>query len=171
MRHYDAEDQIFLFGFSEGAYAAWLLADMVHRVGVLSAGNEAMVHLSWAVYQDWLCRPNSAEDIQKRHDDMGIFRDTFCKPVRGVEFLGLFDTVIPRLKSRGKERLSLPSLRLAKVVRHAVAVDERRAQLRSHLLGPAARGDEEEGDVQEVWFAGCHNVSILPPGPVVRFPY
>lgn len=42
MRYYNPGDDIFLFGFSRGAYTARFLAEMLDHVGLLSAGNEEM---------------------------------------------------------------------------------------------------------------------------------
>ena len=43
MRHYAPEDEIYVFGFSRGAYTARVLAGMVCKVGLLQKGNEELV--------------------------------------------------------------------------------------------------------------------------------
>lgn len=43
MRFYNPGDEIYIFGFSRGAYIARFLAEMLDYVGLLSHGNEEMV--------------------------------------------------------------------------------------------------------------------------------
>ena len=55
MRYYQDGDSIFIFGFSRGAYTARVLAGMLHKVGLLTQGNEELIPFAW--------------DMFKRHDD------------------------------------------------------------------------------------------------------
>jgi uncharacterized protein (DUF2235 family) len=43
MRYYRVGDEIYLFGFSRGAYTARFLAEMIDHVGLLSQGNEELI--------------------------------------------------------------------------------------------------------------------------------
>lgn len=43
MANYNEGDKISLFGFSRGAYTARCLAGMLHKVGLLPAGNQSQV--------------------------------------------------------------------------------------------------------------------------------
>jgi len=47
MRYYMPGDDIYMFGFSRGAYTARFLAEMLDHIGLLSAGNEEMCHFAW----------------------------------------------------------------------------------------------------------------------------
>lgn len=42
MQAYTCDEDIYIFGFSRGAYVARFLAEMLDNVGLLSAGNEEM---------------------------------------------------------------------------------------------------------------------------------
>lgn len=53
MRYYGPGDRIYIFGFSRGAFTARFLARMIHRVGLLSMGNEEMVPFVYKIYQDY----------------------------------------------------------------------------------------------------------------------
>ena len=53
MRYYNVGDDIFLFGFSRGAYTARFLAEMLDHVGLLSAGNEEMAIFAWKAFERW----------------------------------------------------------------------------------------------------------------------
>jgi hypothetical protein len=61
MRFYAPRDDIYLFGFSRGAYTARFLAEMLDHVGLVSQGNEEMVSFAWKTFSNW----------QKRRDGDG----------------------------------------------------------------------------------------------------
>lgn len=49
LHQYTAEDDIYLFGFSRGAYTARFLAEMLDHIGLLSSGNEELERFAWKV--------------------------------------------------------------------------------------------------------------------------
>jgi uncharacterized protein (DUF2235 family) len=51
MRYYRPGDRIYIFGFSRGAYTARVLAAMLHKVGLLTQGNEEMVPFAWNMFR------------------------------------------------------------------------------------------------------------------------
>lgn len=143
MRFYNPGDEIYLFGFSRGAYIARFLAEMLDYVGLLSHGNEEMVIFAWKAFSNWQIRKAShtPEGIKKRremYEFMKNFRETFSRPVRRIRFLGLFDTVnsVPQFETAWMERSKFPytARTSAKVIRHAVSIDERRAKFRQDLI-------------------------------------
>jgi uncharacterized protein (DUF2235 family) len=139
MRYYQDGDQVFIFGFSRGAYTARALAGMLHKVGLLSQGNEELIPFAWAAYNATDNREVSAG-----------FKQTFCRDV-GIHFLGLWDTVSSVGWAWHPTHLQFtannPSVR---TVRHAVALDERRSYFVQNLWG------HDPTDVLQVWFAGAH---------------
>ena len=90
------DDDIFIFGFSRGAYVARFLAEMLDHVGLLSAGNEEMARFAWKAFARWQERQDGTEEETKEKSDMfaflQAFRETFSRPVRRIRFMGLFDT-------------------------------------------------------------------------------
>ncbi|KAK4222604.1 hypothetical protein QBC38DRAFT_489493 [Podospora fimiseda] len=143
MRFYNPGDEIYIFGFSRGAYIARFLAEMLDYVGLLSHGNEEMVVFAWKAFSRWQARQgDKTEEGQKKKKEMYSFmkgfRETFSRPVRRIRFLGLFDTVnsVPRFETAWMERSKFPytARTSAKVIRHAVAIDERRAKFRQDLI-------------------------------------
>ena len=62
MRFYSPGDAIYIFGFSRGAYIARFLAEMLDYVGLLSHGNEEMVHFAWNAFSQWQCRRGDSDD-------------------------------------------------------------------------------------------------------------
>ncbi|KAH8899928.1 hypothetical protein GQ53DRAFT_869172 [Thozetella sp. PMI_491] len=143
MRFYCPGDEIYVFGFSRGAYTARFLAEMLDYVGLLSHGNEEMISFAWKAFSQWQCRRSNTtpEGIKKKKEMYAFlkgFRETFSRPVRRIRFLGLFDTVnsVPRFETAWMERSKFPytARTSAKVVRHAVSIDERRAKFRQDLI-------------------------------------
>ncbi|KAI0438500.1 hypothetical protein F4803DRAFT_92238 [Xylaria telfairii] len=143
MRFYNPGDEIYFFGFSRGAYVARFLAEMIDYVGLLSHGNEEMVHFAWKAFSQWQSRNHdeAPEGREKRHEMyqfMKGFRETFSRPVKRIRFLGLFDTVnsVPRFETAWMQRSKFPytARSSAKVIRHCVSIDERRAKFRQDLM-------------------------------------
>ncbi|KKY16706.1 hypothetical protein UCDDS831_g06770 [Diplodia seriata] len=142
MRYYLPGDEIYFFGFSRGAYIARFLAEMLDHVGLLTAGNEEMARFAWKTFQKWQTRTerNEEEKEEKKRlrDYMCAFRETFSRPVRRIRFLGLFDTVnsVPAFEGPWMQRSKFPytARSTSKVIRHAVAIDERRAKFRQDLI-------------------------------------
>jgi uncharacterized protein (DUF2235 family) len=145
MRTFQPGDRVYLFGFSRGAYTARALAGMLRLLGLLTAGNEALI-------------PYAIRMAKARHIDFavaGAFKKTFsreCKP----HFIGVWDTVSSvgwiynAVRFAFTRATKNPDLN---IVRHAVAIDERRVFFRQNLFGDP---NHPEQDVEEVWFAGVH---------------
>lgn len=144
MEHFQPGDQVYLFGFSRGAYTVRALSGTLHFVGLLKPGNEGRV--SEAI------RLIKGPDFPKA-DQLKAASSITCAP----RFVGVWDTVssvgwiynavhFPYTKAAHN-----PDLRTA---RHAVSIDERRAFFRANLFGPPAAGTAQS--VKEVWFAGVH---------------
>jgi uncharacterized protein (DUF2235 family) len=140
MRYYEEGDRIYIFGFSRGAYTARVLAAMLYKVGLLSKGNEELVPFAWEMFTH-----KSSLD----QEPCAGFRRTFAREVT-VHFLGLWDTVSSVgwawNPSHYQYTANNPSVT---TIRHAVALDERRAYFVQNLWGSGA-------DVEQVWFPGVH---------------
>ena len=141
MRYYQEGDTIFIFGFSRGAYTARVLAAMLYKVGLLTQGNEELIPFAW-------------DTFKKEHDEARYqeFQKTFSRPVR-VHFLGLWETVssigwVPFAPQHFQFTQNNPAV---DIVRHAVALDERRAYFLQNLWGTTP------ADVDQVWFPGVHS--------------
>jgi len=66
MRYYKEGDKIYIFGFSRGAFTARFLSRMIHRVGLLSEGNEEMIPFAYDLYQQYVKgKLNAPEHEQK----------------------------------------------------------------------------------------------------------
>jgi uncharacterized protein (DUF2235 family) len=143
MHTYELGDRVYVFGFSRGAYTARALCGLLHVLGLLTRGNEALI-------------PYAIRMVKQRHIDFAVaadFKKTFsrdCKP----HFIGVWDTV----SSVGWVYNAVHFPFTAKnpdfnIVRHAVSIDERRAFFRQNLFVP----DPLSQNIEQVWFAGVHS--------------
>ncbi|EAU86367.2 hypothetical protein CC1G_05361 [Coprinopsis cinerea okayama7 len=121
MQHYRKNDRICIFGFSRGAYTARCLAGMLHKVGLLPAGNHQQVHFAYKMYKN---------DNPFGWKQSNAFKKAFSIEV-DIEFLGVWDTV----NSVGIFPRRLPfskSNTIVRTFRHAIALDERRAKFKAN---------------------------------------
>lgn len=166
MRHFEPGDQIYLYGFSRGAYTVRVLAGVLHQFGLLPSGNENLVPymLRYSAEVGKLSKKSKG----KRNEYWRVarqFRETFARAIPNAEmktkrtvkiqFMGLWDTVSSVgwvwEPTRYPYTTSNPSVT---VVRHAVALDERRAFFRQNRwTDKPSRGQ----DVAEWWFPGVHS--------------
>lgn len=155
--NYEPGDEIFVFGFSRGAYTARSLVGMIGRVGLLTAD---------ALIDDKL--PEAVERYRARRGRGRAFgssnaefkRDCCHEPE--IAFLGVFDTVgalgVPgALRSRHQ----FHNVKLSGAVscaRQALAIDDRRIKFEPALWEKdEALGPEQERRVKQVWFEGAHS--------------
>jgi hypothetical protein len=149
MREFRPGDQIFIFGFSRGAYTARALCGLLHMFGLLTPGNEALIPYALRLYK--------SNDPEKFHIADG-FRTTFCVDCKPY-FLGLWDTVSSVgwiLDPIGVKSGHLPytaALPDVPILRHAVSIDERRAFFRQNLIYTQSPTQ----NLKQVWFAGVHS--------------
>jgi uncharacterized protein (DUF2235 family) len=139
MRYYREGDRIFIFGFSRGAYTARAVAGMLCKVGLLTRGNEELIPFAWHMFK------------QEQNKELAEgFKKTFSRPV-SVTFLGLWDTVSSVGWAWDPQHLPYTQNNPSVVtVRHAMALDERRAYFVQNLWGNVP------SDVVQVWFPGVH---------------
>lgn len=136
MDNYEPGDQIFMFGFSRGAFIARALAGMLERVGLMNRGLKDMVSMAWRIYESW----EYAEQPSQPNYNTTLadeFKRTFSRTcdIR-VHFQGLFDSV----NSVGiiRDRLFPCTQRSGIVdhVRHAVSLDERKGKFKQQSFAP-----------------------------------
>ncbi|KAI2464197.1 hypothetical protein F4781DRAFT_413754 [Annulohypoxylon bovei var. microspora] len=159
MRFYQPGDEIYFFGFSRGAYVARFLAEMLDYIGLLSHGNEEMVTFAWKAFSQWQSRQSGhTEEHQAKRREMYRFmkgfRETFSRPVNRIRFLGLFDTVnsVPRFEAAWMQRSKMPytARSSAKVIRHCVSIDERRAKFRQDLIYQGVNKGQGHRNLHEI---------------------
>ncbi len=158
-------DEIYLFGFSRGAYSARVLAGFLHAFGIMQPRNLNLLNYAYRAYKR-IGEGGGAHAFE----EIRLY-EAILDPHRPViRFMGLFDTVAsviewgriaPRLKSHAFTRTN-PSV---EAVAHAAAIHERRTMFRAKLWPEGQRykpnrfmkdEDAPEQYVREVWFWGVH---------------
>jgi len=149
---YEQGDELFLFGFSRGAYTARSLAGMIAACGLPAQDfSDEMVGLAFDAYRDRLNRPAK---LQKLAPWKMFATD--------IKMVGVWDTVgslgIPSAIGQidpivyGFLDTSLnPKIKNAF---QALAMDERRAQFPPTLWTGPTNADQH---VEQVWFTGAHS--------------
>jgi uncharacterized protein (DUF2235 family) len=155
--NYEDGDEIFLIGFSRGAFTARSIAGMIRKCGILKRACVDKYTAAVNAYRDASLHPDdkNAVDFRARNSCGG---DTI--PIR---FIGVWDTVgalgIPlrglRWFTRRKEQFH--DTELSKVVQtacHALAIDEHR-----HPFAPTLWMEKPKPNqtVEQVWFPGVHS--------------
>jgi len=159
MQQFHSGDQIFLFGFSRGAFTVRAVAGMINLCGLLRPWHGNMLPSLIEVY-----RSGTATEAQRRSRTAAgkDFRENFAYDQSGppIHFIGVWDTV----ESVGLGQLvfdtritSDPSVKpIFKHVRHAVALDELRWPYTPRLYtGPNGQSSAERS-YKQVWFCGSH---------------
>jgi uncharacterized protein (DUF2235 family) len=142
MNEYRDGDQIFLIGFSRGAYVCRVVAGMIAKVGLLHHGQEEMLSFAWRLYQP-----------HKNFDAAARFKKYYSH-APAVAFLGVWDTVRSvGLPWRPRTYASTVNNKSVCIVRHAIALDECRCYYPTNLWGRTQHGQ----DVLQVFFPGVHS--------------
>ncbi|SUE29726.1 Uncharacterized conserved protein [Nocardia farcinica] len=169
--NWEPGDEIFVFGFSRGAYTARSLVGLIDRIGIMRPDSMIGGHYptALAMYRRLGGSRLSNWGPPPTEDDWAAFRAEHSRMVP-VDFLGVFDTVgalgVPGITSW---RHSFHNVNLSERVlcaRQALAVDERRRNFEPCLWTvPVAlnikyrrikhRAGRER--VKQVWFRGVHS--------------
>ncbi|MFF6995424.1 DUF2235 domain-containing protein [Streptomyces sp. NPDC008313] len=159
---YEPDDELFLFGFSRGAFTARSLAGLVRNCGILRQDHVDRIPEAWALYRDRIEQPNGAAAT--------LFRRSYARETE-IRFIGVWDTVgslgipVPDAAllqppaNRFNHRWAFHNTELSSWVRgafHALAIDEQRSAFQPALWHqqPGAGGQGQE--LKQVWFAGVH---------------
>lgn len=175
-RHTD-RDRIFIFGFSRGAYTARVLAGFIHAFGLTKKIHLNLLDYAYRTYKgipehEQQAPKQAVGDAPSAFDSMRLYERTLRNDRPPIRLLGLFDTVASVIEPGkwGPQFKTHPftnSNASVEMVRHAVAIDERRTMFQPELWSPgqAYWGGPfqpknpdaiRQQDFREVWFAGVH---------------
>lgn len=161
--HYEPGDEIYVFGFSRGAYSARSLVGLIRNCGLVRrdlapAGDVDDNPIIVDAYQLYRTRDGSADtdlavDFRRRHGQPGV----------RIKVLGVWDTVgalgvpLKRVGLWSAKHYEFHDTRLCGLVDnafHALALDEHRPDYQTTLwTGTPAPGQR----VEQAWFAGAHS--------------
>lgn len=163
--NYCPGDEIYLFGFSRGAYTVRSLAGLISCSGLLKRPDISKTSEAYRIYRlkDPDKRKREGEKFRQKNADQQDNTNQL-----NIRLLGCWDTVgalgIPNFfdfdifdisdflnqKYEFHDRNLNPLIQNA---RHAIAIDERRKAFDVTIMKP---GEEFKGTLKQVWFPGDH---------------
>lgn len=153
VQNYAPGDEIFLFGFSRGAYTVRSLCGLINNCGILKRPDARLIQAAFDHYK----KPSKA--YAPSGEKSVAFRKRHSHRSREVKFVGVWDTVgalgIPfsflGLLDRKDEFYDTKIGANVRIARHAMAIDELRSDFEPTIWNP-----RENLDLRQVWFAGAH---------------
>jgi uncharacterized protein (DUF2235 family) len=161
-------DEIYLFGFSRGAYTARSAAGMIRNCGILRRDNlsekeiEEKVNEAFGLYRD------RSDDTHPASQRMESYKSQFSHQPR-IKFIGVWDTVgslgIPLgwFHELNDKKYKFHDTTLSSYVDyayHALAIDERRVLFKPTLWKKSDVVNKDPDHPQQMeqrWFAGVHS--------------
>lgn len=172
VQHYAEGDELYLWGFSRGSYAARALAGLIGASGIQGHIDDRLFELAWRHYR---VRPQARQhpDIAAAADKTAIenyrsARDSFHR-TRTIKCIAVWDTVgsygIPAGFGLAALARYFTLLTLGfhdtsfgdnvEVGLHALGIDEHRRPF-VPTFWTIAKGVSPRGHVEQTWFAGAH---------------
>lgn len=158
VEHYRPGDELYLFGYSRGAFTVRSLAGMIYSAGVLRHEFSDRIDAAFDLYKSRspLKRPGGEQAAR--------FRDRYAWEGRTpIRFIGVWDTVgalgNPLLLHRSplSRRVQFHDTRLGPGVRcayHALAIDETRRHFKAARW--RRHPDARDQTMEQRWFVGAH---------------
>jgi uncharacterized protein (DUF2235 family) len=168
-------DEIYIFGFSRGAYAARALAGLIGASGIQRANNPVGFEAAWQHYRvapSVRAQPHaaSAGDGKAIEDYNSLAQQQAFHDARAIKCVGVWETVgsygipagiglAPLARYYTLLTLCFHDTNLGDHVEnglHAVAVDEHRRPF-VPTFWTIPKGQQPKGHVEQTWFAGAHS--------------
>ena len=152
--NYEDGDEVYVLGFSRGAYTARSLVGMIRNCGLILPKHLGLrVAMAYGIYRT---RGDDADSFTAK-----LFRSSFCREIK-IKFVGVWDTVgalgipVETLKDLNMKFYEFHDTNLSTIVEnayHAIAVDEHRGEYDVCLWNPDAAPQQA---LEQRWFAGAH---------------
>jgi uncharacterized protein (DUF2235 family) len=153
--NYEPGDEIYLFGFSRGAYTVRSLAGFLYCAGLLQRRHIRKLPKAYDLYRNRALSPSDPDSIE--------FRSKYSKII-SIKLLACWDTVgglgvpdlIPWISEWTNTPYQFHDTRLNRQIDHAlhaVAIDERRKVFE---VTPMTISEGATTTLHQVWFPGTH---------------
>lgn len=162
---YEAGDEIYLFGFSRGAYTVRSLAGLIRNCGILQTNNIKLLQKAFALYR------NREEATSPRNELMENFRRQYAQEeTTKIKFIGVWDTVgalglpFTLLISFNRQYYRFHDTTLSSTIEYAyqaLAINEHR-KLFPPVLWTKSKNIEKQNEmpqqhIEQRWFIGAHS--------------
>ena len=172
VKDYTVGDEIYLIGFSRGAYAARALAGLIGASGIQRATDAATFEIAWQHYRTKpaaRAHPQTASSSERKAIADYAAAGSAFHDTRTVKCVAVWDTVgsygipaglglAPLARYFALFVLGFHDTSFGDHVEvglHAVAVDEHRRPF-VPTFWTIPRGQKPKGHVEQTWFAGAH---------------
>jgi len=153
VQNYSHGDEIYLFGFSRGAYTVRALSGLINNCGILRRPDARLIQKAFNFYKrsgfEYSPQGEKAYEFRKAHSHrsnrikfVGVW-DTVGAMGIPISFLGLFDDKDEFYDQKMGRNIT--------TARHALAIDEYREDFQPTIWEP-----REGMDIKQVWFSGSH---------------
>lgn len=169
--NYEVNDEIYMFGYSRGAFCIRSLCGFLNNHGLLSSEDE---HLTPLLYQFYQSKPNLIEDSELHKSAWKTSSKYLNNPLNknainrlhfpSISYVGLLDTVsalgLP-FKTKIEDNIKQYKYHIVNVntnidyVCHALSIDEQRFNFKPVLLKAENLWKLKHFD--QCWFSGCHD--------------
>ncbi len=166
MDEFEKGDQIYLFGFSRGAYTVRSLAGMIRNCGILKKTsdpdkNNELVKKAFKLY-----RSSDTADHPSGENAKVFRRQYAVEDISPIDFIGVWDTVgalgnplwsnSPLSQTNKFHDTGLSSIVMNAY--QALSIDEKRLNFKACLWDqPKSVQDKGEQVLEQVWFSGVHS--------------
>jgi uncharacterized protein (DUF2235 family) len=161
--HYRPGDDIYVFGFSRGAYTARSLVGLIRKCGIPRLvdtdpghpSHEGLTRQAYHIYREKMWSPDSRPAV--------AFKETFSWPETKIQFLGVWDTVgalgVPMHQVWfSSDWYRFHDTDLSRIVQNAfqaLALDEHRPDFAATMWNKD-KAPAEGQSVEQRWFPGSH---------------
>ena len=156
--NYEDGDQIYLFGYSRGAYTVRSLAGLIYNSGIIGRQEIRRAPEAFSKYRDLELHPESQELVNFRNDYSHTANITLLACWDTVGALGIPNTIpwlpLDKIINRKYRFHDTKLNQIIKHAFHAVAIDERRKTFNVTLMTKSKRASNI--DLKQVWFVGDH---------------
>jgi uncharacterized protein (DUF2235 family) len=153
-QEYEEDDQVYIVGFSRGAYTARSLVGMIRNCGLINSKHvDLRVGMAYGIYRT---RDDGQDSRTAR-----LFRSMFSREI-DITFLGVWDTVgalgvpldvLSKFNMRFYEFHDTELSGIVKNAYQAIAIDENRKDYDVCLWDPR---EKPEQTIEQRWFVGAH---------------
>lgn len=157
---YVADDEIYLFGYSRGAYTVRSLGGLIDCVGLLPADQADQVEAAYSIYR--------IQNYDKRQATAAEFRSTYQSQRVPITLLGCWDTVgalgipdlIPNLPFDywANKPYRFHNIKLSHLIQNALHVAALDEQQKVFPLTPMEVPEGSPTRLKQLWFPGNHAI-------------
>ncbi len=157
--NYVPGDEIYLFGFSRGAYTARSVAGFIRKAGILKLNDLRLLDAAYDLYRNISIEPKSSVATS--------FRAANCYDP-AIKFIGVWDTVgalgipLSPFELTNKKKYLFHDTTLSSIIDyayHAVAIDEQRKTFEPTLWVQSSNVENRSTPqvFEQRWFPGVHS--------------